>query len=111
MSETDISRAIRESLTAAGVWCFRVQSGKILTRRGGAIVLCPPGTPDNWTEFGWLETKDPNRERRKTLTDTEKAQLAWRLKAAQHGVNVAVVESMQEAFRVVAEWKARRKVP
>ncbi len=97
MSETDISRAIREALKKMGVWVVRLQSSG---RRGPrSVATGEPGFPDLWTPYGLLEVK------------TEKGKLSpeqelWHSRAKAEGVNVATVRSVEEACRVVEQWRA-----
>lgn len=99
MGETEVSKQIRDTLAALGIWVIRVQSGTI-PLRGRHVHCAEPGTPDLWTPHGWLEVK-------RTLKDkARESQRAWHEKAAKHGVRVALVASPAEAVRVVMGWRA-----
>lgn len=101
-SETALSASIRESLARLGVWCIRVQSGKVRVRRG-MMHLAEPGTPDlllvgpRELAGSWLEVK--------TTTDLRPDQIAWHERAARQGVRVAVVRSVEQAVRAVRDWQ------
>lgn len=99
MTETAVSRAIRDALESLGIWVIRIQSGTI-PMRGRRIHLAEPGTPDLWTPHGWLEVK---RSEKEAPTDV---QLRWHARAHRHGVRVATVASPAEAVRVVLGWRA-----
>ena len=97
MSETDLSKAIRKALAAMGIWVVRLQSSG---RRGPrSVATGEPGMPDLWTPYGLLEVK----------TETGKlspAQVAWHERARAEGLNVATVRSVEDAVRIVTEWRA-----
>lgn len=101
MSETDISRTIRQALTAAGYHVERVNSGKVPTRNGW-YAGASPGCPDTVVcapafAYGWLETKTDEGD----LNDNQRE---WHAKAKRKGVRVAVVRTAREAVRVVNHW-------
>jgi hypothetical protein len=101
MSETDLSRSIRLALATLGIWVIRVQSGTHRVR-GGTLHCAEPGTPDLCLPgLGWLEVKTQGGA-------LEASQVAWHQRATREGVNVAVVRSVEQAVRVVREWKAER---
>jgi len=102
MSETDISRAIRATLTRAGYHVERVNSGKVPTR-GGWYAGAEPGTPDTVvvspvSAYGWLETKTDEGE----LNENQRR---WHVKARRRGVRIAVVRSPREALAAVQGWE------
>lgn len=107
MSETVISKSIRDALSAAGIWCERVNAGKVPTR-GGFYQGAKAGTPDTIivapasVAGSWLETKTPIGK----LSDKQKD---WHRKAAKLGVRVAVVRSAKEALETVRIWMADRR--
>ena len=96
MSETDLSRAIRQTLERLGVWCWRSQAG---TARGGRTHLAPAGTPDilgilpGGRALG-LEVKRPGEK-------ATPEQRAWGERCRVMGGVFAVVTSAQEAVDVV----------
>lgn len=96
MSETQLSHDIQRALNKLGVWCIRVQSGRVKVR-GGWMHLAEEGTPDLYCPALnlWLEIKTPGGER-------EASQVAWHSRAAREGVKVAVVRSVSETIRAVA---------
>ncbi len=96
--ETAISRDIQAALTAVGIPCIRVQSGKVKVR-GGWMQLADEGTPDLWTPWGWLEVKTAGGLLRP-------AQESWRERMARWGVRVATVTSARAAVDVALEWRA-----
>jgi hypothetical protein len=97
MSETALSKAIREALEAKGFWCTRLQSGSLPVGTGRDrrfIKLGEPGTPDLLVMhpvFGFLEVKLPGGK----LTP---AQRLWHEKAARLGVPIRIVRSIHEAI-------------
>lgn len=101
LSETALSRGIREALAAKGARVFRIQSGIVRLQHGkrSYFVHCAPaGTPDLLVIFRgvytWLEVKTP---RGKLSAD----QRAWHAWAEKSGVRVVVVRSISEALRAV----------
>ena len=99
MSETDISRSIRDTLTSAGYHIERVNSGKVPTRNGW-FAGASPGTPDTIvvSPYGWLETKTPTGK-------LSEAQRKWHARARARGVRVEVVRDSGVALRVVKAWE------
>lgn len=53
MSETDLTRSVREALEAMGVYVLRVQAGGYRGRTMGA----PKGTPDLIGRFPWWHSR------------------------------------------------------
>lgn len=102
MSETDLSRSIRNALTTAGFHVERVNSGKVPTRNG-YFTGASAGTPDTVvvSPYGWLETKTPEGKLRPK-------QREWHEKARRDGVRVAVVLTVRDALAVVMGWKKAR---
>jgi VRR-NUC domain. len=107
MSETALSKAIREALDARGVWSERVQSGSwCAIKRNGVrtyehwIHGAQAGTPDLVLPAlsAWLEIKQPGK---KPNAD----QLRWHKAAQRAGVRVAVVDSVKLALAVVRAWE------
>lgn len=101
MSETEISRTIRQALTAAGYLVERVNSGKVPTRNGW-YAGATPGCPDTIVvapvfAYGWLETKTDEGE----LNENQRK---WHERARRKGVRVAVVRTARDAVRVVNSW-------
>jgi hypothetical protein len=95
--ETALQGGIIRGLTAVGVWCFRVPAGSI--RHGSRYIqMCPKGTPDVWTELGWLEVKVPGGKR-------SIDQVAWHERAERASIRVATVSSVAEAVAVVLAWR------
>lgn len=102
MSETQLSRSIQLALRKLGVWCIRVQAG-IHRVRGGTLHCAERGTPDLCLPgLGWLEIKTDEGE----LSDD---QVAWHIRAARLGVNVAVVRSVEQAVYVAQEWEEQKQ--
>lgn len=91
MSETALSKSIREALEASGLWVERINSGSPSRRMRGV----KRGTPDLLIigpgRYGWLEVKDPGENLRPS-------QVEWHEKAARLGVPVRVVRSVAEAL-------------
>jgi hypothetical protein len=108
MSETKLSKAIREALVATGCWVERVQSGVVPAVKGKRVhyVHCAsPGTPDLLLVApiqGWLEVKTPKGK----LSDDQKR---WHERAARIGVRVADVRSVRDALETVALWRRDRR--
>ncbi len=97
MSETDISRCIQDALAKAGVLVVRVHSGKVKVK-GGWMQLARKGTPDLWTEWGWIEVKKPGKVR-------SPEQVKWAEDATAKGINVGVTDSVLGAFELVNGWR------
>lgn len=102
MSETQLSASIRSALTRMGIWCMRIQSGRVRSR-GGFVQLAEAGTPDILlvgpasVAGSWLEVKVEKGR-------YETSQPAWHERAKKMGVRVATVRSMSEAVEVVRSW-------
>jgi len=93
MSETDLSKAIRDALTRRGFWVERIGAGGYRGRAVGA----KPGTPDILIiapVYAWLEVKTETGR----LSDH---QVAWHDRARSFGVRVEVVRSVEGALRAV----------
>lgn len=101
MSETDVQRAITQTLRTMGVWVIRTQASG---RRGKrSIATGEPGMPDLYLPgLGHIEVKRPGEKR-----STE--QVAWHERAEKAGVRVATVTSPLEAADVVLSWMRERK--
>lgn len=105
MSETsDIVAPALKALKAIRVKAWRMNAGG----RRGRVTLAPSGTPDilgylspNGRLFG-LEAKVAGKE----PTDVQQA---WHDDARDSGVLVAVINSAQEAVRVVQEWQRQER--
>lgn len=100
MSETALSRDIRNALELAGYWVERVQSGKTKVR-GAWMYFASEGTPDLLIVapiYGWLEIKVPGKM-------PNEAQGRWHARAEKEGVNVATVRSVEDALRTAKGWK------
>lgn len=100
--EADVSAEIQEALDAIGVMVERVQCGAHRVR-GGYLHCAKAGTPDLWTEFGWLEVKRDGKAKCRA------SQELWHARAHRHGVRVAVVSSVAEALAVVREWRKSKR--
>lgn len=101
MSETDISRSIREALEECGFWVERTNSGKVPTRNGWFTGLSD-GTPDTLLvapAYGWLETKTDEGKLRP-------AQVEWHERARRRGIRVAVVRTVGAAVSVAMKWRS-----
>jgi hypothetical protein len=101
MSETDLSRGIRQALQAKGCRVIRIQSGMLRVAAGerSYFVRCAEiGTPD-WLViragvYTWLEVKTAAGE-------LSREQRAWHEWARAQGLRVAVVRAISEAIRAV----------
>lgn len=105
MSETQFSKSVRATLKRLGVWHVRVQSGTlpvVYARNGKThyVHCAEEGTPDHWTELGWLESKVDDGE----LNDAQKR---WHAKAKARGVRVEAVWSVADVVRVVRAWRGQ----
>jgi hypothetical protein len=102
MSETKLSREIKQALDKSGVWVIRLQSGRIKAGRGW-MHLCPKGTPDLLclAPFAFLEVKRPGHENHDDGKGTLQAQQAFRDRADRLGIPVAVVTSTEQALAFV----------
>lgn len=102
MSETDLSRAVQQCLKANGILYERVQSGRLQAAYKGRVhwIHCSSvGTPDLWSELGWLEIK--------TQTGRLSAvQKAWHSRANKAGVPVHVVRSVSDVLHLIREHRA-----
>ena len=104
MSETELSKAIRDALTRRGFWVERVNAGKTKVKRGwlyGAAI----GTPDILViapVYGWLEVKVE-------LGKLSPEQVTWHDRARNFGIHVEVVRSVEGALRTVEGWVAARR--
>jgi hypothetical protein len=97
VTETAISKDIHGALDLLGVLWERVNSGAI--KRGRNMIhLARKGTPDTWTELGWLESKTP-------IGKLNEDQKAWHARAKRHGVRVAVVRDVRETIAVIQAWR------
>jgi hypothetical protein len=102
VSETDISRSIRRTLTAAGFHVERINAGKVRVR-GGWFEGASAGTPDTVIvaparAYGWLETKTEE-------TDLNPNQRKWHAEAKRRGVRVAVVRTDWAALKTAQQWE------
>lgn len=114
MTESDLSRGIREALTAKGCWVMRLNSGAMPIGTGKArrfirmgepgtpdlLVMFPAGfpTPEHAMDWGFLEVKLAKGK-------LSVAQVAWHEKAAQLGINCRVVRGISEALEAVKSWR------
>jgi predicted type IV restriction endonuclease len=103
MSETDLSRAIRNALTAKGCLVIRIQSGVVPVAdraKGKRYVHCAPlGTPDllvirDPAVYTWLEVKTEDGA-------LNRFQQGWHERAVSRGIRVATVRSISEAIAAV----------
>lgn len=102
-SETTLSKAIRNSLTALGIWNIRIQSGMLkignrfvhLAPKGTADVLLP--SYDGLGRSGWLEIKT-------TDGTVSEDQIKFQEKCRQENVKSAIVHSVSEAIDTVKNW-------
>lgn len=95
--ETLIQTEILNGLKRVGIWAFRVG---VVKRRGKATSKAnagEDGTPDIWTEYGWMEVKVPGKPLRED-------QREWHARANRRGIRVGVVESLADAFRLACSW-------
>jgi len=99
MTETQLSKSIRDTLERAGFWVERIFSGSARVR-GGFIHGASNGTPDLMVldPFGFLEVKLPGK-------DLENDQVLWHVKAAGLGHRIATVRSEEQALRTVMGWR------
>lgn len=101
MSETELSREIRDALARRGFWCQRIGAGGYRGRAVGA----KPGTPDLLViapVYGWLEIKTETGE-------LSAKQREWHDRARAFGVRVDVVRSVEGALRTVESWLLEAK--
>lgn len=105
MSEQDLTRAIVETLQAKNIWCWRTNSGAVVTGHGASrrfVQMAPAGTPDilgvlsNGSLFG-LEAKTARGRQ-------SASQVAWQKRAEDNGVRYRVVRSISEALDAVSIW-------
>ena len=104
MSETALSKAIREALILRGFIVERIQSGMLPVRYGNEthwVHCASSGTPDLWCSVaggGFLEVTVPGKK-------PSSVQREWHRRAEKHHVRVAVVDSVREALAVVRAWE------
>lgn len=102
-SETKLSKSIRDSLTALGIWNIRIQSGMIkignrfihLAPKGTSDILLP--SYDNIGSSAFLEVKTEDGK-------VSEDQVKFQEKCRQHGVKSAIVRSVSEAIETVKMW-------
>jgi hypothetical protein len=101
MSETAISKTIRDALNAAGYWVIRLQASG---RHGARSVASgEPGLPDLYLPgLGHIEVKTKGG----TLSSAQKD---WHARAARKGVNVGVARSAKEALELVKAWRVEAR--
>lgn len=106
MTEQRLTMSIIQALTARRIWCWRVNSGVVVTGTGASrrmVKMAPAGTPDilgvvgDGRLFG-LEVKTAKGR-------LAASQVAWAAKAVANGVRTRVVRSIGEALTAVAEWR------
>lgn len=95
--ETQLQTAIVKALRQMGVWVIRTSVSAKRSSVGSAAG--EPGLPDLWLpELGLMEVKMPDG----VLSSDQKT---WHAKAERHGLNVETVRSVEQAVRVVMEWR------
>ena len=98
MAETqDITRPIVDALTQLGIYCLRLNSGKVQVR-GGWMKLCPEGTADivifpRGRMPVWVETKTKTGKLRT-------AQIAFADKMADLGHSYWTIRSLDEMLKL-----------
>ncbi len=113
-SETQISKSIRDALTALGIWNIRIQSG-ILKIGNRFVHLAPKGTPDilildydgtgsydGSGKAGFLEVKKDDGK-------LSPEQIKFQEKADSHNVKLGTVHSVQEAIDTIKSWIEKDK--
>lgn len=105
MSETDLSRAIRQTLELRKIWIERIQSGQLRVQRapGGPayyVHCASEGTPDYMlpAHFAFAEIKRPGEK-------LNPAQERWHARARAAGVRCVVWRSPKEALQDVRKWE------
>jgi len=104
VSETDISRAIRQALELRGFIVERIQAGSIPLMYGTTerwVHCASKGAPDLWCSVAggaFIEVKQPGK---KLSIDQQE----WHKRAAKHGVRVACISSVKEALAQVRIWE------
>lgn len=113
MSETQLSSAIRQALTASGCLVLRQQAGSIPLMRKGErryVRMGTKGTPDllvlfsrvgcsGLTEYGFVEVKTLRGQ-------LSSAQQAWHEMAADCGIRCRVARSVGDALAILKEWRS-----
>lgn len=103
MTETELSKQIRDKLEFLTCWVERLQSGRTRVR-GGWAHNCSPGTPDLmvlWPVQCFLEVKLPGGK-------LSKDQVDWHRRAKTAGLEVYVVESVDQVCALSLGWFKRR---
>jgi len=103
-SETEIQSGIMEALKAINVWAIRVGRNKRRNKRAKVAPSGEDGSPDIWTELGWMEVKRPGE-------GLDPDQEEWHAKAEARGVRSGVVHSETEALALAAVWRTLQQEP
>jgi hypothetical protein len=98
VSETQLSKAIRDALATMGVWVIRSQVKGRTGKR--SVATGEPGQPDLY-----LPALNAHIEVKVGGGKLSAAQIAWHSRAAKHGVRVAVVRTVSQAIGIVRMWK------
>jgi hypothetical protein len=99
--ETDLVRSVLTALSQLGIWCWRVNAGRVMVA-GRAYRGSPEGTPDI------LGVLDSGRlfglEVKVGAAKLRGSQRAWHERAERSGVRVAVVRTTRQAVEIVQRW-------
>jgi hypothetical protein len=103
MSETSsLTGPIHDLLEARGILVFRMQSGKIKSRSGGWMKLCPKGTADllffSGRDVVWVETKAVEKEHHK---EQREAQELFRMRVTALGHSYITARSIEDVLEIL----------
>lgn len=101
--ETELMGKVRRKLEDLTCWVERLQSGTLRAKRGW-FHGCSKGTPDLmvlWPVQCFLEIKLPGEKLNKDQVD-------WHRRARTAGIEVYVVESVDQACALAIEWFKHR---
>lgn len=103
ISETQISKEIRDYLNKRGIYNLRLNSGKVRVR-GGWMQLCDEGTPDRYCLFKgksiFIETKVPGEK----PTDE---QLAAHDRIRRSGGIIIIAERLDDVIESFSELQSK----
>jgi hypothetical protein len=102
ISETDVSRRIREALETAGYKAIRLQSGRVRLSSGRFMHLCPAGTPDLLVlpMRAFVEVKKSDMEKTRKNT-TAKRQAEFRAYCERNDIPHLTTSSAAEALAFI----------
>lgn len=102
MTETELSKAIKDALEEFGFMVERVPAGQYKGAGGHRVHVASKGFPDLVVVgLGFIEVKRPGGK-------LSPAQVEWHEKALRRGARVATVTSWADAVAVCMAWRGGR---